>query len=185
LAEFDAEDKIVVAFIKVDDAKAVEHRVARFFLDHGVHNLMPAIEAVSVGCGVQDGSMVKKPHVRFGVFQLLAFLGIDGAVRVEKDMLVAEVPARRGSTGIDVPVKVAFLHLVDGNRRRKLGVNSFALLKNELGVLVGSEVGEVIRAIEDGVSCWEVSSPTNSFRDMVGCQGSVFGLAEMFHVAVN
>jgi hypothetical protein len=88
LSEFDADDEIIIALVLVNKSKTMEHWITGLFFNHSVDHLVPAVKTISVGCSVKDWSMVKEPNVRFGVFEMLALVWVDGAMPMEKEMLM-------------------------------------------------------------------------------------------------
>ena len=52
LAPFEAQDEVVVGFIEVNNTKAMDLRVAGFFLEHYIDYSAPAVEGVSMMEGV-------------------------------------------------------------------------------------------------------------------------------------
>ena len=61
LAEFTAEEKIVIAFVEVNDTETMDGRVTRFLLDHSVNNVVPAGETEAVSSGILDAEMLGLP----------------------------------------------------------------------------------------------------------------------------
>jgi hypothetical protein len=91
LPEFDAKEQVVVGFVQMDDAKAVEFRVAGFFFYHRVDDLLPAIKAITIcGCILEDTVLSEPNFVAcFLCFFVFDSVGCGDSVRMKQGMLMA------------------------------------------------------------------------------------------------
>jgi hypothetical protein len=60
-AVLSAKQHVVVVFIEVYHAKAMDPRVPRFFFNHSVHDLFPAGKAVGIADAIVKERMVDGP----------------------------------------------------------------------------------------------------------------------------
>lgn len=110
-----ANEKIVIVFIQVYDAKAVDPGVSRFFFYHGVYYLFPASEKVGISDAVFKHIVMKGPYGVARGFKDDGFnRGFLEAIALQEGVVVSKVLARQGGACVFIPDAVDFLHCREG-----------------------------------------------------------------------
>ena len=70
------DEEIIIVLIEMDDSETVDQGVARLFFNHGVDDLFPPGEAVSISDAILDEGVVTRPNGVSGGFDDSGFKGI-------------------------------------------------------------------------------------------------------------
>ena len=123
----------------------MDGRIARFFFNHSVYDLLLSGEAETVPSGILDTSMVGMPHRLLCLFiQFQVVVGISGyAVRLEQNMKMTQVAARWRGASADFPIPIAVLEGLQRYFWRNLCVHSMTHLEDPLCLGIICQVRDI------------------------------------------
>ena len=86
------DEDIVVILVEMDDSETVDPGVARLFFNHGIDDLFPPGEAMSIPNAIPEERVVHRLDRITGGFENSGFKGVLlEAVRFKESMIMAEV----------------------------------------------------------------------------------------------